>query len=90
MPLQPWDGTTERRQKAQDHDTLIELVTILSNHVVNFNAHVESDTSNFKELKTTVLNIERCVWVATGVIITVHVFPQVVSFFHVLNKVGGP
>ncbi len=83
-----WDGS-ERRDKAQDHDTLIALVEILTSHVKNFDTHVKEDGENFRSLKNTVLNIERCVWVATGVIISVHVFPKVVEFINLANKAGG-
>lgn len=68
MPNQPWDGITERRHKATDHDTLIGLVQILNNHVENFNKlhkkfeeHILEDARRFDA-------INRTVWTATGAV----------------------
>lgn len=50
-------GPERRRGQADDHDTLIELVQILTNHVKNFEehtkrfeAHMADDHTNFKFL----------------------------------------
>lgn len=45
-----WNGT-ERRKPSSDHDTLIELVVILNNHVTNFNKHVEDDKVLEKDIR---------------------------------------
>lgn len=72
MPYQPWDGITERRVKAQDHDTLIEVVQILSAHVKNFDKHVVDDADNFKTLN-------RTMWMCAG---GLSVIAFVIKFIH--------
>lgn len=72
-------GDPERRQKAQDHDTLIELVTILNGHVTNFNQHriefnnhIVDDTKRFDFL-------QRSVWMIFGGIAVLELFVKVVK-----------
>lgn len=87
-----WKGN-ERRSPAKDHDTLIQVVTILDNHVKNFNTHTEAfksheirDQVNFDSLRKDVLGIQRVVWMATGIIIAVEALPTVLKLMHILNK----
>lgn len=51
-----WDGS-ERRESTKDHDTLIQMVQILQNHVNNFDKHrtdfsdhIKKDDKNFEFL----------------------------------------
>lgn len=55
-----WDGQ-ERRKNLSDHDTMIELVQIMKNHIDNFNEHRKDfdehkieDNKSFKFLNRTV------------------------------------
>lgn len=87
-----WLGN-ERRQPSKDHDTLIQVVTILDNHVKNFNSHTEAfraheikDQSNFDALRKDVLGIQKVVWTASGIIIAVEALPTVLKLMHILNK----
>lgn len=45
-----WNGI-ERRKPSTDHDTLICLVQILDNHVLNFEKHVEDDKVLSRDVK---------------------------------------
>lgn len=83
----------ERRRSTKDHDTLIQLVQILTNHVDNFNthsnafrAHEMQDQANFDKLRTSITKIERIIWVATGIIIALDALPKIIEVVHVLNK----
>lgn len=60
-----WDGT-ERRMKAQDHDTLIEVVQILKSHVENFDKHQVEDKKQFD-----ILN--RNMYLGIGILIAVKI-----------------
>lgn len=71
--------------KETDHDTLITLVQILTSHVSNFDKHTASDEANFKELRSIVKNIERCVWFATGAIVVFHALPQIALLMKILK-----
>lgn len=59
----PWDGIKRRADdfKANDHDTIIELVQIIKNHIEHFEEHREdfhehknNDDKSFKFLNKTV------------------------------------
>lgn len=83
----------ENRNNNKDHDTLIQLVQIMDNHVKNFNTHADTfkaheikDQSNFDSLRTDVLGIQKVVWTASGIIIAVQALPTVLKFMHILNK----
>lgn len=65
-----WDGK-ERRHDAQDHDTLIEVVTILKRHVENFDAHVIQDDANFKTLN-------RIVYTGVGILVAIEFIFKIV------------
>lgn len=86
MPHQPWDGH-ERRQESRDHDTLIAIVQILNNHVANFEKHIVSDLQCFKELRDTVHKLERCMWIATGVVAVFHVLPGILLLIRTVKGV---
>lgn len=67
-----WDGI-ERRKKAQDHDTLIQVVQILKNHVENFDKHaaqfeqhVKDDNESFQLLMRKVDLVFRYVYMGLG------------------------
>lgn len=87
-----WNGS-ERRAPSKDHDTLIQVVTILDNHVKNFNTHTDAfkaheikDQANFDSLRKDVLGIQRVIWTATGIILAVEALPTVLKLMHILNK----
>ncbi len=84
-----WDGITERRQKASDHDTLIQLVEILAAHVKNadqhredFNKHTIEDRANFKK-------IDRNMNIALGMLLAFQGFPLFITVINSVIKVGG-
>lgn len=87
--ISKWEGA-DRRKHADDHDTLISLVQILNSHVTNFNDHILSDKKSFDKLENTVLKIERCIWIATGVIVAIHGLPSIANAVKILSsKTGG-
>lgn len=47
----PWDGLEERRIEPTDHDNLIRVITILSEHVKNFDSHVVDDKAIAKKVE---------------------------------------
>ena len=83
----------ERRKTSRDHDTLIEMVQILKNHVANFDTLNESfkthqikDETNFDQLRKDGLATQRIIWMATGVIMAVQAIPAVMKVLHIINK----
>lgn len=46
-----WDGKVERRLYPNDHDNIVRAITILENHVKNFDSHVVEDKENFKTIR---------------------------------------
>lgn len=65
-----WDGI-ERRQKVQDHDTLVEVVQILKNHVDNFNMHRNEFVKHREEDGVNFKRIDKTIYLATGVVTAV-------------------
>ena len=87
-----WNGQ-ERRGESKDHDTLIEVVQILKNHVSNFDnlsdnfkAHEQRDEHNFSALRKDNLNLQRGFWMAAGVLMALEALPIVLKLMHILNK----
>lgn len=80
-------------QEGKDHDTLIQLVQIISNHVKNFDTHTTAfkdheikDQDNFDKLRTQTAKIEKVIWMATGAILMVEALPTILKLMHVINK----
>lgn len=67
MP-QPWDGKTERRNNAGDHDNITRIITILDNHVKNFDKHVEEDKVNFGDVNKKVQVHAQYIYIGIGII----------------------
>lgn len=65
-----WDGVNRRvsENKSQDHDTLIEMVQILRNHVDNFDKHVEDDKTSFRVIRDQVGKHAVYIYIGLGVI----------------------
>jgi hypothetical protein len=83
----------ERRQPSKDHDTLIEMVQILKNHVANFDSlnasfknHEIRDENNFDSLRKDNFKIQRVIWLASGAVMAVEALPQILKVFHILTK----
>lgn len=90
----PWDGRD--RRKVTDHDTIIELVQIIKNHVENFESHRESykdhikdDSSKFEELRIALEGIKRVIWIGLGVFMTLQGIPKIIDTIQLLHKAGG-
>lgn len=60
-----WNGE-ERRLSARDHDTLIQMVQILQNHVENFDKHRDDFTEHSKDDKKNFDFLNRTVWGGLG------------------------
>lgn len=43
MSNKSWNGNVERRHNPSDHDNLIRVITLLAEHVKNFDTHVLDD-----------------------------------------------
>lgn len=78
-----WDGVTERRRTAQDHDTLIEVVQILKNHVKNcdedrriVSQHMIDDNKSFER-------INRNIYMFNGGLIVVNIGIGILLAFRV-------
>lgn len=72
-----WNGE-ERRLAKGDHDTLVELVQIIKNHVDNFDVHVTTDDTNFKEMKSDIKFNSKWIYIGMGAISVL----QIIGFFH--------
>jgi hypothetical protein len=87
-----WDGS-ERRQPIRDHDTLIQMVQILQNHVHNFDDHRKEfknheikDETNYQKLEKVNQGTQKIIWTATGLLLSVQVIPACVKVLHIFNK----
>lgn len=85
-----WDGIKRRKDDhgVNDHDTLIELVQILTNHVNNFNElsnvfkdHVKEDKENFK-----ILNESRWKVLGAFALIQICILPIIMVFISKMFK----
>jgi hypothetical protein len=71
---QAWDGRIERRNNAGDHDNITRLITILDNHVKNFDQHVEKDEARFKEIGDKLWNHAKFIYIGIGIVAVLEVF----------------
>lgn len=78
--MDKWDGI-ERRDKAQDHDTLIQVVEILQIHVKNFDKHINQDEENFKALN-------RTMYIGIGLVMAIQGLPILSSVIKILSHGG--
>ena len=62
----------------KDHDTLVEVVTILKNHVSNFDAHVKVDNDNFKDIGSKIWTHAKFIYIGVGAVGVL----QIIGFFH--------
>lgn len=83
----------ERRKHADDHDTVVQLLEIMNNHVGNFDTHREDyrrhiidDNKFFEEIRKNIAGIHRIGWVALGALLALQVLPKVVEVIHILIK----
>ncbi len=77
-----WDGTTERREKATDHDNLIVMLNILTTLARNFELHVEDDKKNFKVLF-------RAYYIGLGAIGVINGLPALANAIKILYTIKG-
>lgn len=68
-----WDGKTERRNNAGDHDNITRLITLLENHVKNFDSHVIEDKENFKSIGDKLWNHAKYIYIGIGIVGVVEV-----------------
>lgn len=71
-------SNTDRRKPNTDHDTLIEVVQILNNHVNNFDAHAQVDKESFKEIGDKLDNHSKYIYIGIGIMGVI----QVIIGFH--------
>lgn len=72
----------ERRTHSDDHDTVITMLQILTDHVVNFKLHTEEDKSQFRI-------INRNMYIAIGAIIAFQGLPTMINIIKALHQAGG-
>lgn len=75
-----------------DHDTLITLVQLVKNQnentkIISDNlvAHETKDQTNFDKIREDILGLQRVVWIATGIIISLDAIPKVGEILHLLK-----
>jgi hypothetical protein len=80
-------------QESKDHDTLIQVVTLLDAQARNSSAYTEAlnrhelrDQASFDALRKDVLAIQKVVWLATGILLAVQILPTILKVTHILNK----
>ena len=70
-----WDGKDRRKEeKDQDHDVLTRIDTNLSNFMIQFEKHVDQDTSDFKDLRESLEVLKRYVYIGIGGTIVLEFF----------------
>lgn len=67
-----WDGKIERRSNAGDHDNITRMITILDNHVKNFDKHVDEDSSNFKSVNNKVDLHAKYIYIGMGILAVIN------------------
>ena len=65
MVQEKWNGH-ERRKSTRDHDTLIEMVQILKNHVGNFDIHRKDYLTHIGDDKKNFEFLNRVAWCGFG------------------------
>lgn len=85
MTPQSYNGDERRSQTVKDHDNLIEVITILAQHVKNFDTHVESNELDFANLIASVDRLKFYVYIGVGIAVAVQVLP---AFFGMLQSVA--
>lgn len=92
MQNKEWDKITERRINHTDHDTLIELVTIIrvqtenaKNIAENLKLHEIKDEDNFQLIRKEILVLQKVIWIATGIIIGLDAIPRIYNILHILK-----
>lgn len=68
-----WDGT-ERRYSNRDHDTLVELVQILTSHVKNFEDHREAFKTHLTKDDASFEKINRNIYMFNGGLAVINTF----------------
>lgn len=63
-----WDGDIERRKTPTDHDNLIRVIAILSEHVKNFDDHVKEDKDSFQKVGDKLWGHARFIYIGLGAI----------------------
>lgn len=61
-----------------DHDTLIEIVQILKNHVNNFDSHVKTDSDNFRDIGNKIWVHAKWIYICIGGVGVL----EFIGFFH--------
>ena len=69
-----WDG--KERRTVSDHDTLIEVVQVLKNHVANFDKHVDSNKTEFSLLQNKIWEHARYIYIGIGIIVVLNVITK--------------
>lgn len=67
----------ERRKHVDDHDTVITMLQILTDHVANFKIHTEKDDEQFKV-------INRNMYIAIGAVIAFQGLPVLINLIKAL------
>lgn len=75
--MTPWDGKTERRSDPTDHDNLIRVITILAEHVKNFDQHVIEDKKNFESLSNKLWSHARYIYIGIGMLAVIQVILKI-------------
>ncbi len=63
-----WDGKTERRSNANDHDNITRMLTVMENHVKNFDAHVKEDKASFDKIGDKISNLSKFIYIGIGIV----------------------
>lgn len=78
-PVKPeWDGRTERRSNPSDHDNLTRVITLLGEHVKNFDTHVADDKRAFETMGNRLWNHAKFIYIGIGGVAIL----ELIGFFH--------
>lgn len=79
-----WDGK-ERRMPTQDHDTLIEVVQILKNHVANFDKHIEADKIAFQDIGDKLWKHAMYIYIGIGILAAINAAPALATTIKIIT-----
>lgn len=74
-----WDGKTERRSNASDHDNITRTLTILEIQVKNFDEHRRDFKSHLEDDKKRFDFLDKSVWMIFGGMVIIEFYFKIIK-----------
>lgn len=83
MPNIPWNDKNEEQKRATDHDTVIELMTLLKRHMEQFDHYITTFQDHAKEDNRRFDALSRLIWMGAGgvavLVVLIRFIPRVLG-----------